>query len=206
MSIQHRTRASVEHSKLHKELTTVNEENASLRTQIRDIEAKLQTAEHEWEDCEYRLGGFIRLTHHSAKERDELRAKLQTAEATLARKDEEIARLDSECYNLRNESRINKEFALSCGSKMAPAVEKYVDSLKQRLQTSEATLGTLMLWIEEANASVTDEEWDRCMKTPSGMVTRPRVDNMLASRLQQLREKVAGLQLGNKDQEINSGT
>jgi len=86
--------------------------------------------------------------------------------------------------------------------------EKEADyfQIKAKLQTAEATLGTLMLWIEEANAKVTDEEWDRCMKTPSGMVTRPRVDNMLASRFQQLREKVAGLQLkGSETAPVPSG-
>lgn len=74
--------------------------------------------------------------------------------------------------------------------------------IESKLQTAEAALGTLMLWIEEANAKVTDEEWSETMlicvegKPDRSLTTRPEVDALLASRLQQLRDKVAELQLG----------
>jgi len=78
---------------------------------------------------------------------------------------------------------------------------------KAKLQTAEATLGALMLWIEEASAKVTSEEWQQAdCEDGEFFMQRWRIDALLASRLQQLREKVAGLQHGNKVQEINSGT
>jgi len=125
---------------------------------------------------------------------------IEMAAASLAEKEKEIAfrdfaqaRASDIALNYGPYAEIQK--SLSSEIALHEAWRKRAEEAEAKLYTAEATLGTLMLWIEEANASVTDEEWDRCMKTPSGMVTRPRVDNMLASRLQKLREKVAGLQL-----------
>lgn len=161
----------------------------------------------------------------------ELRAKLQTAEATLAQLSDSsvvhsnilrgtialtkaqaihIAGLPADIETSLAEAKatINKlethpaQFMVEGGPVvMAADYEK----LKAKLRTAEATLGTLMLWIEQANAKVTSEEWQQAdCEDGEFFMQRWRIDALLASRLQQLREKVAELQLSGRKSDQRS--
>jgi hypothetical protein len=50
---------------------------------IAQKDAEIERLKHEWADCEDRLGGFIRLAGHAAKERDEAKATVETLKGLL---------------------------------------------------------------------------------------------------------------------------
>lgn len=196
-------------------LIQIIERIASLTEQLRlskaAYETNLATAEHNKRVAMNELNARIKaLTEENERLKQtkwlvDARMKRDSLESSLAEKCPQCNYpLEKHCKNIGlTEEQENQYIPCEYCS-----IKAEVATLETKLQTAEATLGTLMLWIEEAK--VTDEEWKTAIEVwgvtddrepaPHGFaMTRGKVDAFLASRLQQLREKMAGLQTQRKN-------
>jgi hypothetical protein len=131
-------------------------------------------------------------------------SELQTLRATLGQKDEEIARLRDKSKVLNRRIGALEKCVTTQSEKHTwygyyKVCAKFWGEAEEKLKRALTTLGQISLWIQDFEAKVSDEEWRAIPKLMAGThrhnySSRDEVDALLASRIQQLRERMASLQ------------